>query len=170
MPTPPADLPSLAPASAPLADLPSLAPAPLADLPSLSGSIAVSFFSLGVVCLVAFVALRWLGRRSPRMSSGPMRVLARQSLDQKRSVFVIEAAQRCFLVGAGEGSMTLLAELDKAAVERDLARTAPRPGPAGRLFAEVLAKVLQKPTAARPSTLTPAATPQREEADHAVGS
>jgi flagellar biosynthetic protein FliO len=155
MPTPPADLPSLA-------------PAPLTDLPSLGSSIAVSFLSLGIVCLVAFVALRWLGRRGQPSNIGALRVLARQSLDQKRSLFVIEAAQRCFLVGAGEGAMTLLAELDKAAVQRDLALAAPQPGSMSRRFADVLVKVLGKPA---PSIARSAMTAesQREEADHAAG-
>jgi flagellar biosynthetic protein FliO len=148
MPTPPADLPSLA-------------PPPLADIPSMGSSIAVSFVSLGLVCLVAYLALRWLGRRGPLEQFGPLRVLARQSLDQKRSLFVIQAAQRCFLVGAGEGAMTLLAELDKAAVERDLAVAAPRGGSMSRRFADVLTKVLRKPGLP--------AEPQREEAEHVVG-
>ena len=153
MPTPPADLPSLAPATA-----------AFADLPSLGSAIAGSFLSLGLVCLLAFVALRWLARRGPggSMNLGPLRVLARQSLDPKRSLFVIEAAQRCFLVGAGEGAMTLLAELDKAAFERDLASAVPRRGSAERRFAEVLAKVLRKPSSPPP--------PPNDEADHAVGS
>jgi flagellar biosynthetic protein FliO len=145
----------------PPADLPSLAPAPLADVPSLGGSIAVSFVSLGLVCLIAFVALRWLGRRGQPANVGALRVLARQSLDPKRSLFVIEAAQRCFLVGAGEGAMTLLAELDKAAVERDLAVTVPR-GAVARRFADVLGKALGRPQLP--------IEPQREEAEHVVGS
>jgi flagellar biosynthetic protein FliO len=150
MPTPPVDMPSLA-------------PAPMTDMPSLGSSIAVSFVSLGLVCLIAYVALRWLGgRRNPGDNPGPLRVLARRSLDQKRSVFVIEAAERCFLVGAGDGAMTLLAELDKTAVQRDLAVAPPSAGVVGRRFAEVLAKVLRKPVSP--------VEPHREEADHAVGS
>jgi flagellar biosynthetic protein FliO len=146
----------------PLADLPSLAPAPMPDLPSLGSGIGLSFVSLGIVCVVAYLALRWLGRRGfTAHASGPLRVVARQSLDPKRSVFVIEAAQRYFLVGAGEGAMSLIAELDKEAVARDLAAgAAPRPNSAVKAFADVLAKVLRKPA--------PAESPQPEP-DHAVG-
>jgi flagellar biosynthetic protein FliO len=153
MPTPPVDVPSLA-------------PAPLVDVPSMGSSIALSFLSLGIVCLVAFVALRWLGRRGQPANIGALRVLARQSLDQKRSLFVIEAAQRCFLVGAGEGAMTLLAELDKAAVQRDLTQAAPQAGALSRRFADVLVKVLGKPA---PSQSRATAEPPREEADHVAG-
>ena len=146
--------------ASPPADLPSLPPAPMPDLPSLGSSIGISFVSLGLVCVVAYLALRWLGRRGVTFqASGPLRVIARQSLDPKRSVFVIEAAQRCFLVGAGEGSMSLIAELDKEAVARDIAAAAPRPGSATRAVTEVLAKVLRRPL--------PAAPPQQE-ADDAV--
>ena len=151
MATPPADLPSLAPA--PMTDLP--------DLPTLGSSIGLSFVSLGIVCVVAYLALRWLGRRGFTASpGGPLRVLARQSLDPKRSVFIIEAAKRCFLVGAGEGDMSLIAELNPEVVAQDLAVAAtPRPGSAAKAFADVLGRVLRKPAPAEP--------PQQE-ADHAV--
>lgn len=149
----PADLPSIA--QAPAADLP-------VDLPSFGSAIAVSFVSLGLVCLAAFVVLRWMAGRTPGRNLGPLRVLARQNLDPKRSVFVIEAAQRCFLVGAGEDAMTLIAELDKEAVMQDLAlKKASSPlamTMTGGRFAEVLGRVLGK----RPGP-TPAAEPRREE-------
>src|SRR5436190_175075 len=106
-----------------------------AELPSLSGSIALSFVSLGLVCLGAYVILRWLSRRGLGQAAGPLKVLARCPLEPRRSVYLIEAAGRCFLVGVGDGPMALLAEVDAAAV----ARTAEAPQ-AG--FAEVLARVL----------------------------
>ena len=136
MATQPADLPSPGSTIA-------LTPAPeLPDLPGLGSSLALSFLSLGLVCLLAFVSLRWLSRRTMRPWGGPLRVLARQNLDPKRSVFVIEAAERCFLVGAGDGGMTLLAELDRATVQRELAEARAATLPPGRAFADVLARVL----------------------------
>jgi flagellar biosynthetic protein FliO len=109
--------------------------APVAELPSLGGSIAVSFVSLGLVCLLAWGALRWLARRGVGQGSGPVKVLARCPLEPRRSVYLIEAAGRCFLVGVGDGPMALLAEVDRSAVA-----SAPAAAPGG--FAAVLARAL----------------------------
>jgi flagellar biosynthetic protein FliO len=122
------------------------------DLPGFGSAIAVSFLSLGLVCLAAYFALKWLSRRTGPGAfggRGPLKVLARQSLDPKRSVFVLEAANRCFLVGAADGGLSLLAELDKEAVARDIAAArAPRrlagQGVLGGGFIEILNRVLSK--------------------------
>jgi flagellar biogenesis protein FliO len=120
-----------------------------AQLPGIGWeSLTLSFASLGVVCLVAWGGLRLLAGRGIGRASGAVRVLARCPLEPRRSVFVIEAAGRCFLVGVGDGPMTVLAELDadrlKAATDaaagaqlrfadvlaRALGRRAPAPAPA----------------------------------------
>ena len=75
-------------------------------------SLTLSFASLGVVCLVAWGTLRLLAGRGVGKASGAIRVVARCPLEPRRSVFVIETAGRCFLVGVGDGPMALLAELD----------------------------------------------------------
>src|SRR5690348_1350850 len=111
--------------------------APGAEMPGLGGSIALSFVSLGLVCLLAYLALRWLSRRGVGQGSGPLRVVARCPLEPRRSVYLVEAAGRCFLVGVGDGPMALLAEVDPAAVATGVA-AARRPGG----FADVLARVL----------------------------
>lgn len=87
-------------------------------LPGLGGSLAVSLVSLGVVCLVAYVSLRFLSRRGVGRQTGPIKVVARCPLEPRRSLYLIEAAGRCFLVGVGDGPMTMLAEVPKpAAIE-----------------------------------------------------
>ena len=101
-------------------------------------SLALSFVSLGAVCLVAYFALRLLAGKGVGKASGAIRVLARCPLEPRRSLYVIEAGGRCFLVGVGDGPMTTLAELDVAALPREVAPAAPR-------FAEVLARVLKRP-------------------------
>jgi flagellar biosynthetic protein FliO len=108
-------------------------------------SLALSFASLGVVCLVAWGALRLLagrgfGRGGP--AGRAVRVLARCPLEPRRSVYVIEAAGRCLLVGVGEGPMTVLAELD--------ADKLPAPAPEARLpgaqrLGELVARALRRP-------------------------
>jgi flagellar biosynthetic protein FliO len=110
-----------------------------AELPSLGGSIALSFVSLGLVCLLAYVALKWLSRRGVGRSDGPLQVIARCALEPRRSAYIVQAAGRCFLLGVGDGPMALLAELDPEAVKA----AQPAPAPAGGTFAEALARVLK---------------------------
>lgn len=114
-----------------------------ADLPGLGGSIAVSLVSLAVVCLFAYVSLRFLARRGVGRATGAIRVLARCPLEPRRSLYVVESAGRCFLIGVGEGPMTMLAELDRSAAlvaEGSTPPSAVGASPVG--FADVLARVL----------------------------
>ena len=98
-------------------------------------SLALSLVSLGAVCLLAWGALRLLAGRGVGKASGAVRVRARCPLEPRRSVYVIEVAGRCFLVGVGDGPMALLAELDADKLPR--ASEA-----AGSRFVDVLARVL----------------------------
>jgi flagellar biosynthetic protein FliO len=117
-----------------------------AQLPGVGwGSLMLSFASLGVVCLVAWGTLRLLAGRGVGKASGAIRVVARCPLEPRRSVFVIETAGRCFLVGVGDGPMALLAELD--------ADKLPKPSEAPALrFADVLARALGRGPAKAPAT------------------
>jgi flagellar biosynthetic protein FliO len=98
----------------------------------------LSLVSLAVVCLLAYVALRWFSRRGVGRSEGPVRVLARCSLEPRRAVYLLQVAGRCFLVGVGDGPMSLLAEIDPAAVTSEMGAGAPVPG--GLRFAEMLSR------------------------------
>jgi flagellar biosynthetic protein FliO len=129
---------------------------PPAELPSLGGSLAVSMLALGLVCLLAWVALRWLSRRGVGTGMGPMRVVARLPLEPRRSVYLIEAAGRCFLVGAGEGPMSLLAEVDPKAVPLP-----PRPQPllgSTLRFGDILARLRSGQPLKQPVPSSPPAT------------
>jgi flagellar biosynthetic protein FliO len=110
------------------------------ELPSLGGSLALSFLSLGLVCLLAYVALRWLSGRGVGQGAGPIRIVGRCPVDPKRALYVVETAGRCFLVGASDGGMNLIAELDPKqlpiAAASSLAGKA-----AGVRFAELLARL-----------------------------
>jgi flagellar biosynthetic protein FliO len=135
--------------------------APAGELPSLGGSLALSFVSLGLVCLLAYVALRWLARRGVGQPAGPLRVLARCPLEPRRSVYLIEAAGRCFLVGVGDGPMALLAEVDRTAVN---VNAGGQGAPASR-FADVLARAFARAKGAvgpAPAGPPPPAAPARE--------
>jgi flagellar biosynthetic protein FliO len=110
------------------------------DLPGFGGSLALSLLSLGLVCLVAYVMLRWLARRGGGRSDACIRVLGRCYLEPRRSVYVLEVGGRCFLVGVGEGPMSLLAEIDRAVLPPASGSEAR----SGSSFAEVLSKVWRK--------------------------
>jgi len=86
------------------------------DLAGFGGSLALSFFSLALVCVVAYLALRWLARRPMARGDESIRVLGRCFLEPRRSVYLIAAGGRCFLVGVGDGPMSLLAEIDEASL------------------------------------------------------
>ena len=113
-------------------------------LPALGwGSVAMSFVSLGLVCVIAYVALKWLAGRGVGRAMGAVKVLARCPLEPRRSVYLIETAGRCFLVGVGDGPMALLAEVDGAKVlDPSASTTGERPR---GTFSEVLARVLARP-------------------------
>jgi flagellar biosynthetic protein FliO len=99
------------------------------------GSLALSFVSLGAVCVVAWLALKLLAGRGIGRALGAIRVVARCPLEPRRSLYVVEVAGRSFLVGVGDGPMAMLAELDAGALPRAPVVAPPR-------FADVLAKVL----------------------------
>ncbi len=103
------------------------------------GSVCLSVASLGVVCVVAWGALRLLAGRGLGKPTGAVRVLARCPLEPRRSVYVIEAAGRCLLVGVGEGPMTVLAELETENLRADGATPV-----SGTRFADVLARVMRR--------------------------
>jgi len=117
------------------------------SLPGLGGSLAVSLVSLGVVCLIAYVALKFLSRRGVGRPSGPIKVMARCPLEPRRALYVVETAGRSFLIGVGDGPMTMLAELGTAEVQASL----PAPEVSGAKFADVLARVLGRSPPARPT-------------------
>ena len=117
------------------------------QLPGLGGSLAISLVSLGIVCVLAYVSLRFLGKRGIGRASGPIRVLARCPLEPRRVLYLIETAGRCFLVGVGDGPMTMLAEVGAAEAKAQL----PEPTASGKRFADVLGRVLGRDAGSGPS-------------------
>jgi flagellar biosynthetic protein FliO len=100
----------------------------------------LSLVSLALVCFVAYFVLRWLNRKGVGRFDDCIRIRSRCFLEPRRSVYVIEAGGRCFLLGVGEGAISLLAEIDKEAL--------PTP-PSGvdksvSAFGDVLARVLRR--------------------------
>lgn len=75
--------------------------------------------SLAVVSVLAYLFLRFGLRRliRPAGGGGLLRVVERHSLDSTKSVWIVEAIGRCFLLGGSEGGVSMLAELDQSAVK-----------------------------------------------------
>jgi flagellar biogenesis protein FliO len=71
---------------------------------------------LALLCVAALLALRGLrGGRRARV----MKVRERLALDGRRAVYLVEVAGRCLVVGAGEGGLSTLAEVDPSALPAD---------------------------------------------------
>jgi flagellar biogenesis protein FliO len=112
---------------------------PGADIPGYGSSIAWSFVSLAFVCLAAYVFVRWLARKGAGQVDACIRVIGRCQLEPRRSVCIIEAGARYFLIGMGDGPVQLLAELDKAS----LPPTSTAGSQRRSTFADVLARLMK---------------------------
>lgn len=85
------------------------------DLPGGYGvALLQTLLALAVVCILAWVVLKWGARRGlGGASRGRVKVLERIPLDRGRSLYLVSIGERVLLVGAGDGSApSLLAELD----------------------------------------------------------
>ena len=81
--------------------------------------LVTSLIVLGVVCVAAFVAVRLFGRLlSTGRARGAhlMNVVSRVPLEPRRSLYVVEVAGKTLLVGTSEMGLSVLTELDAAAV------------------------------------------------------
>lgn len=70
-----------------------------------------TFLALIAVSALAVLVLRLLRKRG-RSATGALRVLARLDLEPRRSLYAVKALDRVLLLGVGDGTMVLLAELD----------------------------------------------------------
>lgn len=89
--------------------------------------LITSLVVLAVVCIVAFAAVRLLGRV---LATGRVRgahlldVVARVPLEPRRSLYVVDVAGKTLLVGTSEMGLSVLSELDANEVR---SRVAARP-------------------------------------------
>jgi flagellar protein FliO/FliZ len=135
-------------------DAAAMAPAPPApELPSYGGLLLRTLLALAIVIALVWILLRWgLRRLTPGAAAGgrALRVVARQALDGRRSVVLVQAAGRYLLLGVAEGSVRLITELDTAQVDEALRESGSGAG-APRRFAEVLREKLGRAPKAPPS-------------------
>ncbi len=101
---------------------PSMPPDAAADELNLGWTLARTMVVLAMVVGLAWLTLnvglrRLMGIRSV-VGTSVVTVLERVTLDQKRALFVVEAAGEVLLIGGGEGALSVLAKLDRAEVEK----------------------------------------------------
>ena len=103
---------------------------------------------LGVVILAVLVLYggRRLGVGRP---TGPLELVGRLPLDARRAVYLVRVGKLVYVVGASEGGLTRLGELDADAVPVTGSAT-----PASR-FAEILAKMARRDRSEPPPPLPP---------------
>jgi flagellar biogenesis protein FliO len=77
-------------------------------------------FVIGVIYLV-MIALKYFYVRAaiPIKSEGVLRVLAREYIDTKKVIYIVELADRVLILGSGGDSLTTLSEItDKESIEK----------------------------------------------------
>jgi flagellar protein FliO/FliZ len=123
--------------------------------------LVTSLIVLGGVCVAAFVVVRLVGRF---LATGRARgahlldVVARLSLEPRRSLYVVEVAGKTLLVGTSEMGLSVLSELDAGEVR---ARVAERPS-----FGELVRKAwLRRRGRAAAEPQAPAAPDDRSRTD-----
>ena len=105
--------PGLAPTALPPAPTPTLPP----PIPSggFGWLLLQMILALVAICALAYAVLRWGVRRfqtGPLGRARGMRVVSRLGLEPRRSLYVVAIGPRHFVVGVGEGGVSLLTELD----------------------------------------------------------
>lgn len=86
--------------------------------PGLTQPLSVSlFWPLLVLFLGAagLMAWRWLRSRGPHAPELPLTLRARVELSPQHVLYVVEAADRCLLLGGAPGGLSLLTELPPSA-------------------------------------------------------
>lgn len=150
--------PTAAAPASPGSELPDpFAPAPQVpaeEQESLGWTLVRTLFLLGAVLAFIYLTLnvglrRLMGLQGVAVGhKSVVTVLERVPLDQRRTLFVLKAADEYLLVGGGEGGLQLLSKLDTQAVERIRAE-GPRPS------AIAMSPFLQKLLSRRSGSSTP---------------
>src|SRR4051812_18462318 len=104
-------------------------------------SPATAYFVQAMVTVLVIAALavvviyggRRLGLGRP---SGPLELLGRLPLEARRAVYLVRVGKVVYVVGASEGGLTRLGEMDAGSVPS----SGPGPGPT---FAEVLGRLVR---------------------------
>jgi flagellar biogenesis protein FliO len=111
--------------------------------------------TLGGIAALGYLLVYTVRRADRGLPKGPLELLATLRLEQRRSLYLVRIAERTVVLGASEGGMVTVLELDKA----ELATVTPTPRRA--TFADVWSRVLTSNHPSKPSP--PAAHPSEQE-------
>lgn len=114
---------------------------------------------LAMVVALAYLTLnvglrKLLGIRSP-VGTQMVTVLERVALDQKRSLFVVEAGGEVLLLGGGDSALTLITKLDRTELDRQRAAAPDSPVQ----LSPFLRKLLGRKEAPSPAAAPPPPVP-----------
>ncbi len=123
-------------------------------------SPATAYFVQAMVTVLAIVALAVLvlvgGRRlGIGRPSGPLELLGRLPLEPRRAVYLVRVGKIVYVVGASEGGLTRLGEIDAESVPTAGA------GTGSPTFAEVLGRLVRPAQAEAPKSGAPPAPPSQ---------
>lgn len=123
---------------------------------SLGWVLVRTMLVLGMVVVLAWLTLNVGLRRllGIKAVGGPsmVQVLERVPLDQRRSLFVVEAAGEVLLIGGSDNSLSLLSKLDRAEVDRLRAeRAAQQPVQLSPLLQKLLGRKGAQPPSPPPA-------------------
>ena len=101
---------------------------------SYTAYLVETFFTLVVVCAIAFAVLWGAKRLGVGRASGSIRLVGQLPLDARRAIYLVKIGEQVIVVGASEGGLTKLGEMPAADVPQEIEK-------APLKFADVLARV-----------------------------
>lgn len=110
---------------------------PPATVSPLTSYVIETIVTLVAIVLLAVLLLYGARRVGIGRPTGPLDLVGRLPLDGRRAVYLVRVGKRVFVIGASEGGLDKLGELDDDAIELT---DAPPP----IAFSDALAKVLNK--------------------------
>lgn len=119
---------------------------------TLARTMLVLAMVIGLAWLTLNVGLRRLLGIRPAVGTHLVSVLERVPLDQKRSLFVIEAAGEILLVGGGDGALSLIAKLDRAEVDKLRTTSSSQPAQLSPFLQKLLGRKDSPPPSPPPAT------------------
>ncbi len=92
------------------------------ELPSYGAQLVQTLIALVLVCILAYVVLRWGLARfiAPASRQGPMEVLSRLPMEGRQSLVVVRVGHRVFLMALGNSTPQMITELDPERWERTM--------------------------------------------------
>ena len=119
----------------------------------LTSYLVETLITLAVVIGLAFLVLAGAKKLGLGRPHGPMHIVGRLPLDARRSLFLVQIADQCLILGTSEAGITKLGEIQSQTIEQ-VSKPAPKSA-----FADILAALRHAPTS-RKEAQTPGQPPE----------